>query len=467
MKNTILSLLLTLLGTSGCSRNISVINGAWEREKPDSIQLYSVAGGTLHKVASSQVGENGAFSFTFEPQQDGYYIIGLSPSTVTNRYIFYFKPGDKLNVRVSENSYELTGENTPENKEMARWHDFIFPLEDKAVYFKGKNSTFEDFFPLFEEKFNELNNYPPVNTSNSSFNSSFRDFMKNDLLCIALVFIQTPRSKHPERNDFIGYYENIYLPELTKNLSLLNYPGGLNLLLQSYMIAVKLNSDLSNEQKKERYDDPASYLLGGADSDLISNDTIKGELAVMLAGNNRSLTSFSGYAGKYGKYVVTASQKERWKSIEASLNKNEERKEAIDLKFPDATGKEFALSGFKGKVVYIDIWATWCGPCKREFPFLKKLEAEYHGNKDMIFLGLNVDLSKDKQKWLDFLEKETLPGIQLFAGDSANKAIMKPYNIKGIPRFMLVGKDGKLIFTDAPRPSSNEIRAVINNALKE
>ncbi|GAB6009864.1 TlpA family protein disulfide reductase [Dysgonomonas reticulitermitis] len=468
MKKIILTLLLTLLGASyGFSQNISVINGLWQREKPKSIQLYSVAGSVLHQVASSPVGENGAFSFTFEPQQEGYYVIGLSPSTIINRYIFYFKPGDKLNVHVSENSYELTGENTPENKEMARWHGFIFQLEDKAVYFKGKSSTYEDFFPLFEGKLKELDNYPPVNTPNTNFNSSFNDFMKNDLLCTALTFIQTPRNKHPKENDFIGYYKNIDLPALTKNLSLLNYPGGLSLLLQSYMTAVKLDGSLSDEQKKKRYNDPASYLLGGADSDLISNDTIKGELAVMLARNNRSPASFAEYAGKYGKYVVTASQKERWKSVEASLNKNVERKTAIDFKFTDRTGNEFALSGFKGKVVYIDVWATWCGPCKREFPFLKKLEAEYHGNEDMVFIGVNVDISKDKQKWLNFLEKEGLPGIQIFAGDAANEAIMKPYNIKGIPRFILVGKDGKLIFADAPRPSSNEIRAVINSALKE
>lgn len=468
MKKTIFLFLLILSAIGyAIAGNTSVINGIWEREKPKSIQLYSIVDGVLHQLASSPVGDNGSFSFTFEPPHEGFYIIGLSPSTITNRYIFYFKPGDNLNLRVLENSYELTGENTPENREMTRWHDFLFPLEDKAVYFKGKNSTYEDFFPLFEEKLKELDSYPPVNTPNSDFNNSFGDFMKNNFLHTALVFVQTPRDKHPKESDFIGYYKNIDLPTLTKNLSLLDYPGGLSLLLQSYMVTVKLSSSLSDEQKRERSGNPALYLLGGEDSGMISNDTIKGELAVMLARSNRSHASFAEYAEKYGKYVITVNQKQRWESIEASLNKNVERNEATDFKFPDRNGKEFSLSGFKGKVVYIDVWATWCGPCKREFPFLKKLEAEYHGNEGMVFIGVSADASRDKQKWLSFLEKEGLPGIQIFAGDAAHEAIMKPYNIKGIPRFILIGKDGKVIFEDAPRPSSNEIRAVINSALKD
>lgn len=82
-------------------------------------------------------------------------------------------------------------------------------------------------------------------------------------------------------------------------------------------------------------------------------------------------------------------------------------------------------------------------------------------------MGVSVDASKNIQKWKDFLVSEQLPGVQLFAGDMAGPTLSKPYNIKGIPRFMLVGKDGSLIYMDAPRPSSSEIRAVLDAALKK
>ena len=76
---------------------------------------------------------------------------------------------------------------------------------------------------------------------------------------------------------------------------------------------------------------------------------------------------------------------------------------------------------------------------------MKALEAEYKDNKDIVFMGISVDASKNIQKWKDFVIKEQLPGVQLFAGDMAGPALSKPYKITGIPRFMLVGKDGSLL----------------------
>ena len=468
MRKILFLLFLILSGTGYIfAQNASVINGVWQRTKTGDIKLFGVDNGSLHQLAVSPVGENETFGFNFVPPKEGYYVIGLSSSILANRYIFYFKPGDKLNLKVLENSYELTGENTPENKEMARWHDFVFPLEDKSIYYVGKNSIYTDFFPLFEEKLKELKNYAPSSTPNKKFNTSFENFKKYDLLTIALMFVQTPRSKHPQTEDYIDYYKHLNLPKLTKNADILNYPQGMDILMHAYMVTIKIDDKLTEDQKQEKYLDPVSYLLGGSDSNVLANDTLKGEVAVMMARANRSPASFNEYKNKYVKYVITANQKDRWKEVEAALKKNVERNNAINFKFADANGKEIALSDLKGKVVYIDVWATWCGPCRKEIPFLKKLEAEYAGNKDMVFMGINVDVSRDRQKWLDFLQTEQLPGIQVFAGATAKTALMDPYKITGIPRFILVGKDGKLIFSDAPRPSSNEIRAIFNSALKE
>ena len=131
------------------------------------------------------------------------------------------------------------------------------------------------------------------------------------------------------------------------------------------------------------------------------------------------------------------------------------------------TSQDFNQVVESNDLVFVDFWATWCGPCKKEMPAMKALEAEYKDNKDIVFMGISVDASKNIQKWKDFVIKEQLPGVQLFGGDMAGPTLSKPYKITGIPRFMLVGKDGSLIYMDAPRPSSSEIRAVLNDALKK
>ena len=79
---------------------------------------------------------------------------------------------------------------------------------------------------------------------------------------------------------------------------------------------------------------------------------------------------------------------------------------ATDFTQNDPDGKPVKLSDFKGKYVYLDIWATWCGPCRAEIPFLKKVEEKYHGKK-IEFVSISIDEMKDHQKLID-LSPETL-----------------------------------------------------------
>lgn len=137
-------------------------------------------------------------------------------------------------------------------------------------------------------------------------------------------------------------------------------------------------------------------------------------------------------------------------------NLPKEGEPAIDFTYPDKDGNEFSLASFTGNLIYVDVWATWCGPCKAEIPSLQKLEAEYHG-KDITFLSISVDTDRDA--WLKMLADKELGGTQLWADGWSE--ITKSYAIFGIPRFMLFSADGNVISTNAPRPSSDEIRPLL------
>jgi Thiol-disulfide isomerase and thioredoxins len=124
-----------------------------------------------------------------------------------------------------------------------------------------------------------------------------------------------------------------------------------------------------------------------------------------------------------------------------------------DMQLVDTKGKKVKLSDFKGKVIYIDFWATWCGPCKQELPHYSKLIEKFKGNKDIVFISISMD--DTKEKWLSFIAKDATPSIQLYPVDK--NALMKQWQISGIPRFVLIGKDFSIADALADRPSSKEI----------
>lgn len=123
------------------------------------------------------------------------------------------------------------------------------------------------------------------------------------------------------------------------------------------------------------------------------------------------------------------------------------------------------LEDFRGKYVYIDVWATWCGPCRAEIPFLKKTEEAYHG-KNIAFVSLSIDPMKDHDKWKKFVEDKQLGGVQIMADKDWNSDFVKAYAIQGIPRFILIGPDGKIVNADAPRPSSPDLAQLLDSMVK-
>lgn len=132
---------------------------------------------------------------------------------------------------------------------------------------------------------------------------------------------------------------------------------------------------------------------------------------------------------------------------------------AIDCEWEDARGKLSRLSDLYGKLLYIDVWATWCGPCVAEIPYLEKLVERFKGDSRVEFVSVSVD--SRKSDWLRKLEADKPQWKQFLC-----KNFCELYNINGIPRFMLIGKDGKIITVDAPRPSDENVADYIAGYLK-
>ena len=132
------------------------------------------------------------------------------------------------------------------------------------------------------------------------------------------------------------------------------------------------------------------------------------------------------------------------------------------LNYENFKGGTSSLDDFKGKVVYIDVWATWCPPCRQEIPFLQALENKLHA-ENIEFVSISID--DNNQKWKDFVAKEGLKGVQLIADKAFESQFITDYGITQIPTFIIIGKDGKIINADAPRPSDPSIESVLRELL--
>lgn len=118
---------------------------------------------------------------------------------------------------------------------------------------------------------------------------------------------------------------------------------------------------------------------------------------------------------------------------------------APDFSIPDATGKLVRLSDFKGKILAIDVWATWCLPCMHTLPSFLALREKYKDNPNVAFVTISTDNKQAKEKWLAFLKAKNMNGIDLHAGDPAASAFEKAYNITGIPRYILIDRAGRIL----------------------
>lgn len=129
--------------------------------------------------------------------------------------------------------------------------------------------------------------------------------------------------------------------------------------------------------------------------------------------------------------------------------------------YENHAGGTIKTEDLAGKYVYVDVWATWCGPCIGEIPSLKKVEKQYHG-KNIEFVSISIDNKPDHDKWKKMVDDKELGGLQLMADNAWQSKFVKDYKITGIPRFILIDPEGKIVSADAPRPSDKKLIETLN-----
>ena len=404
------------------------------------------------ELVSAELDKNGDFIMSAKIEA-GFFFLNYGRNTA---YIYLY-PKDELSLSFDANHFDKTlafnGKGAERNNYLAKKSvlDQTF-TEDLEAFYKVDEATYMTNIQNVKQKhLDELNKY------------TVESFFKND----------EEKSLEYDRLLSIQNYKSSYKFYLGEDIT----PSD-----NFYKSLEKI--DLENEEdfKKQPY---YRYLVNSIWSKRIDEATdVNGMLKVMRSIKSQPI--FISLAN--GLYSKISSKKERAKDyldlikkltnhkpyIEASEKRYKEVINAKGLTKGDASpifsyesidGKTISLTDLKGKYVYIDVWATWCGPCIKQVPYLKQLEERYH-DKAIVFVSISVDKEKVKDTWKQFVVDKQLGGLQLFADKSFDSDFMNAYAINSIPRFILLDPEGKIIDPEAPRPSFEKTKTLLDSLLE-
>lgn len=254
-----------------------------------------------------------------------------------------------------------------------------------------------------------------------------------------------------------------------------NIPVGFERELKSY-----LNNPVSMTGKEEQY---LAYQLDGllpkdkvvdnVDSLLFSrvNDLPVGEekdrllnylliKSLKLKQSNEERNQlFEKEVGQFSSDKIRAMAENQLKVINQSQ---------IGMPFPELLivspdGEEQGLAQYRGKYVIIDLWATWCGPCKTLSPIFDTRAKQYRDNEDLVFLAISVD--EDRSKWENYIRSGKKSAKQFWMVDAGT--FMKKMAFESIPRFIVLDRKGNIYNVDAPSPDSDNFVHMLNTLAKE
>jgi len=195
----------------------------------------------------------------------------------------------------------------------------------------------------------------------------------------------------------------------------------------------------------------------------IPNDFIKNSLIISSA--NRDISYTDNMEAYYNAYLLVSTSKKNDESItkkyEALKKLSRGQVSPIFTDYVNHAGGTSSLNDFKGKYVYVDIWATWCGPCLAEVPSLQKVEKQYHG-KNIEFVSISIDVDSKRDSWRKMVTDKGLGGVQLIADKNWKSDFVAAYQISGIPRFILIDPKGNIVSSNAPRPSDSKLIKLFN-----
>ncbi len=388
----------------------------------------------------------------------------------------YIAPGDSLSFAYNKkdltnghNNLIYRGPNAAENKILFDlWQLYLFESQD----YNYPESVFLD-------KLDSLKNM------GESIINSYRSgnpMGNNDFIDQAQIYIQYRIAYHLEKyhntlkysfakepeeksKEFLSYQESFFIQDslLLDNIAYINYIGA---KVRNKTLSIFLSEEYDKQGRKMPGVRARFTAINSMFSDKKTVDYLK-YMSLhyeMLTWGNNAEVYFEEYKKTDPPQVYLDLLNNEVSKITEAFN---EGMKMPNYSFFDADGNLHMMDEFKGKVVYMDLWATWCYWCHDERKHFEVVMDYFKDETDeIVFIGLSLDKEKDREKWKKMLHSKDIKGVQLIAQNAFDSKICKDFRVTGIPRFIILGKNGEIIQADALRPSDENIYTVLADLMK-
>ncbi len=433
-------------------------------EEEVSVSLFGI-------LTESTTDEAGNFELRFEYPQAAYFEVAFGRGGMD----LFLSPGDSIHIELdSDNfpeSFKATGDRSRENNYLVR-HKYLISkehqLNDFMSLFEHEKEAYFDTIEKAENALNQgldsLKNTGEIHPLFAQLEGAYPSYR------IALLNNLYPR--YHMHIQGIEDEEDLDFPTEAAEEELMSLdnsnPDHLVLPVFRNVLNSQMYRAFSNEIPEEEYDGDAAKVMG-VEIDKINNYFENPKIAEYLTFDYIKTMVVHRGPGPinqfYDRFLEEAENSEFAKILEGEMAKWEDLQpgnSVPDFEFEDINGNDVRLSLLNGRLIYIDVWATWCGPCLMEHPYWEDLVEEFEG-EDVAFLAISIDNTKDP--WQEMVNERSLSGHHWFAEDAWNSEFASHFLVNSIPRFILLDRDGKILEPSAERPSGN-IATTLRNYLE-
>lgn len=453
--------------------NIVKISGEIENPSSDSVFIQSYESGKKVNIAQAALNEMGHFELEFK-MDNATPLSFYDGNESTKMFVF---PGDdlhlSLNAKEFDESIKYEGTSAIENNFMVNYYLLYNDSESpnyKEYYSLSRSMNVIEFIVDVEANFVSQNEYIEEQDKISVLNAEFKKYLLNQNVInkmsnsIYVFYRRVEADTMPSIQEAIEELAKEMISTkdvLDKEIDKAAYN---NYMQYNIPTAVRKLMDFNYEKiEKEDFDSIYYLELAKVMSQEELNINIFDDLDYRLKSFNANYYETKTYVIE--NYLKDNALKTQLEKAYQALLKDLEQGYAPGLNMLNYGSDENSdktlqdiLDIYKGKVIYLDIWASWCGPCKKELPYSKKLKAKFAG-QDVAFIYLSTD--RKLADWENILKLMQLEGEHYRASRGIHKFLATEYNLQYIPHYIIFDKEGKLVKNNAPRPSSAEIEGEI------